>query len=160
TMRNFTCLTIAWFLVAAHAHAAEAPDLAKIDRKIKKQPAYTAKQPLFGLYVFGPEAKTHVWAVLDKSDAPNQQYHVLYFDRCGDRDLTDDGERIDGNDSFSIGDFSDPDSGDTHTSLVLTRRADQEGSVMLRLNWKGREPMRGGFAEAAGPYTQFASDVA
>ena len=35
-----------------------AADLEKVDRKIAKEPAYTAKQPLYGLLVFGPERTT------------------------------------------------------------------------------------------------------
>jgi hypothetical protein len=31
---------------------------------------------------------------------------------------------------------------------------------MLRLDWQGREVMRGGYAEESGPYTQFATTVA
>jgi hypothetical protein len=69
------------------------PDLAKIPRQIKKQPAYKAKEPLYGLYAFGPEAKTRVWAVLDKSAVDREQYDVLYFDRDADGDLTDENER-------------------------------------------------------------------
>jgi len=32
--------------------------------------------------------------------------------------------------------------------------------VMLLLNWQGREQMAGGYAEEAGPYTQFAKSMA
>jgi hypothetical protein len=39
------------------AQAGDVPDLSKIDRRIGKQPAYKAKQPLYGLYLFGPEAR-------------------------------------------------------------------------------------------------------
>src|SRR5262245_57850977 len=63
-----------------------AVDLAKIDRTIGKQPAYATKQPLYCLLVFGPEARTRVWAVLDGDD--------LYLDRNGNGDLTDPGERL------------------------------------------------------------------
>lgn len=154
-------------LVSTHARAAQPPDLAKIERQIAKQPSYTAAEPLYGLFVFGPEARTRVWAVLDKSKADNDQYDVLYFDRDADGDLTEEGEHIVGDIEqrehaarFTIGDFSDPNSQDTHTSLSLTRRPSSDGSVMLRLNWQGREPIAGGFAEEAGPYTQFAKSAA
>ena len=164
-MRRSTILATALFLALVSAGAAEPPELARIERQIKREPAYTAQKPLYGLYVFGPGAKTRVWAVLDKSAAEKNQYDVLYFDRDGDGDLTEENERIVGELSepdrgamFSIGDFTDPRSKDVHTSLTLTRRPD--GSVMLKLNWQGREVMRGGYAEEAGPYTQFATTVA
>ena len=65
--------------------ASPAADLAKVDRTIKKEPAYKGK-PQYCLLVFGPEAKTRVWLVLDGD--------VLYLDRNGDRDMTGPGERI------------------------------------------------------------------
>jgi len=71
-------------LVAATATAG--PDLAGIDRAIKKEPAYRTKSPRYCLLAFGPEAKTRVWLVLDGDH--------LYVDRDGDGDLTGDGERV------------------------------------------------------------------
>jgi hypothetical protein len=61
-------------------------DLAKIDRTLRKEPTYQSKRPQYCLLVFGPEAKTRVWVVLDGD--------VLYLDRNGNGDLTDPGERI------------------------------------------------------------------
>ena len=55
-------------------------DLTKIDRTIAKEPAYKSK-PKYCLLVFGPEAKTRVWLVLDGE--------VLYVDRNGNGDLTE-----------------------------------------------------------------------
>src|SRR5262249_50065817 len=57
-------------------------DLTKIDRTIAKEPAYKSR-PKYCLLVFGPEAKTRVWLVLDGDR--------LYVDRNGNGDLTDDG---------------------------------------------------------------------
>src|SRR5213592_3441576 len=76
------------------APAADPPDLSKVDRRILREPAYKAKQPLYALYVFGPQAKTRVWAVLDKSKPDAPEYDVLYFDRNADGDLTASDERI------------------------------------------------------------------
>src|SRR5262249_34625811 len=58
-------------------------DLTRTDRTIAKEPAYKSK-PKYCLLVFGPEAKTRVWLVLDGDR--------LYVDRNGNGDLTDDGE--------------------------------------------------------------------
>src|SRR5262245_3322630 len=65
--------------------AVPAADLSKIDRTVGKEPAYQSK-PKYCLVVFGPEAKTRVWLVLDGD--------VLYVDRNGDGDLTGKDERI------------------------------------------------------------------
>src|SRR5712692_3344625 len=62
-----------------------AADLTKIDRKIAKEPAYQS-QPKYCLLVFGPEAKTRVWIVLDGD--------TLYVDRNGNGDLTEEGEKV------------------------------------------------------------------
>lgn len=163
-MRYFMFVAAALFVGPAFVCAVEPTDLSKIPRQLKRQPSYTCKHPLYGLCVFGPDVKTRVWAVLDKSVADNEEYDVLYFDRDADGDITDKSERIVGEINsrerdvkFSIGDFSDPNSDDVHTSLVLTRRQGKDGSVMLKLDWRGRETMRGGYAEESGPYTQFAT---
>lgn len=63
-----------------------AADLGAIDRSIGKEPAYQSKNPEYCLLVFGLEAKTRVWVVLDGD--------VLYLDRNGNGNLTDPGERI------------------------------------------------------------------
>jgi hypothetical protein len=140
--------------IPAYALAADVPDLTKIDRRIAREPNYTAKRPLYGLYVFGPRAKTRVWAVLDKSEAGKAEYDVLYFDRNANGDLTEPGERLTGSGPIEVGTFKDPATGDVHESLTINHRPD--GSVFLRMNWKGKETVRGGYAEDPGPYCRFA----
>lgn len=49
-------------------------DLSKIDRTVQREPSYKHK-PRYCLLLFGPEAKTRVWLVLDGD--------VLYVDRSG-----------------------------------------------------------------------------
>jgi hypothetical protein len=95
-------------LLAATISTADVADLGKVDRRIAKEPTYNAEKPLYGLYVFGPEGKTSVWAVLDKSKPELDHYDILYFDRNADSDLTALDERIErqGNAqhvTFSIG---------------------------------------------------------
>src|SRR5581483_5028190 len=63
-----------------------AADLTKIERAIRKEPVYQSKTPRYCLLVFGPEAKTHVWLVLDGK--------TLYVDRNGNGDLTEVGEKF------------------------------------------------------------------
>src|SRR5262249_40201765 len=67
------------------AGASSAADLTKVDRTIKKEPAYQTK-PTYCLLVFGPKARDRVWLVLDGD--------ILYVDRNGNGDLTEEGESI------------------------------------------------------------------
>jgi hypothetical protein len=75
-----------------------AADLSKIDRTLAKEPVYKNK-PKYCLLVFGPEAKTRVWLVLDGD--------TLYVDRNGNGDLTEDGERVEAR-KADWGDPGDP----------------------------------------------------
>ena len=72
-------------LLAIGSAQVAATDLSKIDRTIAKEPAYKGK-PKYCLLVFGPEAKTRVWLVLDGD--------TLYADGNGNGDLTEEGERF------------------------------------------------------------------
>jgi hypothetical protein len=75
------CAALALAGLAAEAPAA---DLTKIDRTIRKEPAYRSKSPRYCLLVFGPKADHRVWLVLDGE--------TLYVDRNGNGDLTEAGE--------------------------------------------------------------------
>ena len=98
-----------------------AADLTQIDRKIGKEPAYKSR-PKYCLLVFGAEAETRVWLVLDRD--------TLYVDRNGNGDLTGEGKRVarkeDGNDivtTFRLGDICA--GGRTHKNLhVYVNRLD------------------------------------
>jgi hypothetical protein len=72
-------LTLGWTAPAGAA------DLSKIDRSLKKEPAYKSK-PKYCLLVLGPKAETRIWLVLDGE--------VLYVDRNGNGDLTEPGKRV------------------------------------------------------------------
>lgn len=67
------CVLLFWPLLA------QAADLSKIERTIKKEPAYKGK-PKYGLLLFGREAKTKLWVILDGTD--------LYVDKNGDGSIT------------------------------------------------------------------------
>lgn len=147
---------LAVFGGVAAGRAADPPELAKIDRRIAKQPGYTSKQPLYGLVVFGPAAATRTWMVLDRSKEGGR-YDVLYFDRNGNGDLTDAGERhaIAG-DAFALGSFTDPGSQATHTDLKVRLTDKPSLTVMVGLNWRGRHRMGGGYpADPDGGYMAF-----
>jgi hypothetical protein len=66
--------------------AGELVDLTKVDRIIAKEPKYQY-QPRYALLVLGPKAETRVWLVMDGEE-------VLYVDRNGNGDLTEEGERV------------------------------------------------------------------
>jgi hypothetical protein len=66
-MAGFWAGVACLLLTAGLARAADRPDPERIDRKVPKEPAYNSKQPLYGLLVFGPQARAHVWMVLDRS---------------------------------------------------------------------------------------------
>ncbi len=100
-------------------------DLTQIDRTISKEPAYQNK-PKYCLVVFGPEAKTRVWLVLDGD--------VLYVDRNGNGDLTEAGKKVQLAEVFKFqnslhaeqrqflaGDLSEKVDGPKHTNLTVTR---------------------------------------
>src|SRR5262245_28720533 len=72
-------------VVGSTAITARGADLSKIDRAIAKEPLYKGK-PEYCLLVFGPEARTRVWLVRDGG--------VLYVDRNGNGDLTEEGEQV------------------------------------------------------------------
>jgi hypothetical protein len=111
---------------------AGATDLAKVDRTIAKEPTYKTK-PKYGLLVFGPEAKSHVWLVLDAD--------VLYVDKNGNGDLTEKGERVkqvpmhDKGHGFPIGELSLPgDSFPKNSSGLAAYRDTKHGATgALRL---------------------------
>ena len=52
-------LVVTW--IGLGTGPALAVDLAKIDRTIRKEPAYQSKSPQYCLLVFGPKAETRVW---------------------------------------------------------------------------------------------------
>jgi len=51
--------------IAFLAGSAEAVDLRKIDRSIRKEPVYESKDPRYCLLAFGAEANVLVWLVFD-----------------------------------------------------------------------------------------------
>ncbi len=85
-MRYGSAVLLLAFLWMACFGEGPAADLNKIDRTISKEPAYQTKAPRYCLLVFGPEAKTRIWLVLDGD--------VVYVDRNGNGDWTDLGERV------------------------------------------------------------------
>jgi hypothetical protein len=92
-----------------------ATDLAKVERKINREPAYQTKSPKYCLLVFGLDGRTRVWLVQDGD--------TLYVDRNGTGDLTGDAnrfkikERAETYRSFDVGDLTID--GLTHTGISV-----------------------------------------
>ena len=111
--------------VASPGVTDSAAELTKIDRTIKKEPAYQSKTPKYCLLVFGPEAKTRVWLVLDGD--------TLYIDRNGNGDLTDEGEHVEKKKGklaqFMAGDVLDVDGKTKHTGVLVMQQT-EEGQTL------------------------------
>jgi hypothetical protein len=112
------CTAIMGLVAGAHAG-----DIGKMDRTIKKEPAYRSKAPRYALLVFGPEAKNCVWLVNDGDS--------LYVDRDGSGDLTQadkkisftpdqNRNRVDGNYDFEAGELHV--AGKVHHGLMVSCR--------------------------------------
>src|SRR5260370_42667936 len=105
---------LAGLLLAPLAQGAE---LAKVDRKIAKEPAYQTKSPKYCLLVFGLEAKDRAWLVQDGD--------TLYVDRNGNGDLTEAGKSCkimapnENSRSFDAGEIQI--NGLTHTGLNVMK---------------------------------------
>lgn len=166
SVRNLSLMLVAGAVLAPGrpSTAGEEPDLSRVDRRLSKEPAYRAAQPLYGLYVFGPRAETRVWAVLDKSGSESEHFDVLYFDRNADGDLTGGDERIAGKidgDSvtFDIGTFTDPRTKQEHTGVTVLRVGGENPYTMILMKWCGKVAVRGGCAAREGPQTMFATSA-
>src|SRR5687767_3376952 len=68
--RNPVMRLVSLIALAFGVAVAPAADLTRVDRTIKKEPAYKSKSPKYGLLVFGPKAQTRVWLVLDLAGEP------------------------------------------------------------------------------------------
>jgi hypothetical protein len=146
--KHYVSLT-AILVLAAPGRTSELPDLGKLDRSIFKEPTYTAKQPLYGLLVFGSKADKRVWIVLDKSKSDAPCYDVLYLDRNADGDLTASDERLiarapEGFPFFSLAEFKDPATGAIHSQFEVRVTGDQP-TVKVSLKWRGKMQMGGGY---------------
>jgi hypothetical protein len=107
----YTRFLLSVLIAVGCALQARATDLTKIERVIRKEPAYEGK-PRYALLVFGKEAKTRIWLVQDGKS--------LFVDRNGNGDLTEPGERIanDHGNSFNIDQLTERD-GTRHQNLFV-----------------------------------------
>ena len=164
-MRISAAIVLA-FCAAASVQAAEQIDLSKLDRTIGNEPKYTSDQPLYGLVVIGSSASTRVWMVLDKTEADNEHYDVLYVDRNGNGDLTDAREKITkkvgrfGTVKFDLYDFIDPQTDDKDTEFNLSVSNRNPATHMVSLKWRGEHKFGGGYpADPNDGYMRFDTSV-
>ena len=164
-MRHLTqALLLALLVLLAPLGAGELISLSKIDRRLTQEPSYAAQVRLYGLVVFGPEAKTRVWMVLDKSEPGVDVYDVLYADLNGDGDLTQASERFVADSAntltsqFRLPDFTDTDTGITHTDFSLRAKRGSQPIFMISVMWRGELKFGGGYApDPEYGYMRFAS---
>jgi hypothetical protein len=156
-------------VVAGVARAGEPVDAfveveyAKVERSISKEPRYVA-EPRYALFILDPQAKFRVWAVLDKSKAELPYYDVLYFDKNGNGDLTEPGERFVGHYdeklrelSIPVGDLPVPGTKRTHTNLrFLTVERHGYRGFWFSMKWAGEVHVDGGYGN---DYTKLTASV-
>lgn len=120
-----------------------AAELARIERRVAKEPAYKGK-PKYCLVVFGPEAAFRVWLVQDGD--------VLYVDRNGNGDLTDAEDRVppiyhaNGQFSFRPGKIGP----DANTQYVLSQVRTDADACDMSVSLPKRQWARAGF-DGPGP---------
>jgi hypothetical protein len=137
---------LATLSLLALSSAVAAGDLAAVERRLVKEPAYHSR-PKYCLLVFGPRARTRVWLVQDGD--------VLYVDRNGNGDLTEPGEKVaaekrkghdrgDGTYTFAVGELRE--GGMRHLNLVVSvddlnrvKHSLPEAEALLRHDAQARE---------------------
>jgi hypothetical protein len=100
--------------------------LSHVERRLNKEPAYQTRAPRYCLLVFGPEAKTRIWLVLDGNK--------LYVDRNGNGDLTEPGKVLAFPETggwVTIGDIVETDGRARHTALKVRRFGDGYRMMLL-----------------------------
>ena len=166
-MRVSIVMILAWCasimsIAAPATSAAERVDLSKLDKTIARQPKYTAEQPLYGLVVIGRSVNNRIWMVFDKSKSDAESYDVLYADLNGNGDLTEASEKFSrtegrtGRVRFDLPDFTDPQTGATHTEFYVSVSSREPATHMVSLKWSGLHKLGGGYpADPAKGYMQF-----
>lgn len=137
-------------------------DFGKLDRTPPKLPPEVSKDAIFGIYLFGLDGSTRVWALLDRSrsDGP---YDVLWFDGDADGEWTA-AERHTGkvkdpkNVAFALGDYRPPGGDATHKDFRITWT--EKLGVRFRLRWRGEKDSFGGYGPSNDSYAGFAAKAA
>lgn len=139
-------------------------DYTRIDRRIAKEPKYIAS-PRYALFLFDPKGQFRVWAVLDKSKADAPHYDVLYFDKNGNGDLTEAGERFTGKYdeaaetlSIVVGELAVPGTKLVHTDLKFyTAERHNYKGFWFSMKWNGVDWVDGGYAPFSSDNTTYST---
>jgi hypothetical protein len=112
-----------------------AADSTKLDRRITKEPVYQSGSPKYCLLVFGAEAKTRVWLVLDGD--------TLYVDHNANGDLTEANEWVkrDGRE-FEAGEITDIAGKAKYTHLRLKQLDLPEKEHVWMISLEVRDKLR------------------
>ena len=138
-------------------------DLVDLDRTIAKEPAYVA-EPRYALFIFDPAGKFRVWCPLDKSKKDLGYYDVVYFDRNGNGDLTEPGEKFVGkldededavargtSIDIRLGELKVPGSDLVHTDLrISTVPKKGRKGVWFQMKYGGKVEVSGGNGPSGG----------
>jgi hypothetical protein len=141
-------------------------DYKKMERSIGKEPTYVGA-PRYALFIFDPQARFRVWAVLDKSRADLPYYDVLYLDRNGNGDLTEPGERFVGTYdeklktlTIHVGDLAVPGTKLTHTDLrFITVEPHGYAGFWFGMKWDGKVAVDGGYGKEGTILTAYAASA-
>jgi hypothetical protein len=149
----------------ATAGAAAPPspiDFAKVDRTPPRLPPVSVAAR-YGIYLFGLNGQTRIFAVLDKEKAEGP-YDVLYFDLDGNGDLTAPGERFAGKPDekgercvFTIGDYRPPHGDAVHKDFRITWTADS--GVRFSMLWRGEKRSFGDYGPTRESYAGFGDSL-
>jgi hypothetical protein len=127
-------------ILASITNAAGAGEFAGLPRSLTKEPKY-AHEPRYFLLAFGPEAKTRFWCVFDGDE-------ILYVDRNGNGDLTEQGERfvLDRKaNQFLVGDLRENDGKTVYQDVQIWRPSlphkGRPGAFMVSVKVKGQYRM-------------------
>ena len=139
-------------------------EFAEVPRKVSALPEFGSEQPRFGLFLFGLNGETRVWAALDEGNPGDGFYDVLYLDRDADGNLAEErpiaGVRRPQTEShsvdFQIGDFAVPGCEDVHRDFRLTYH---DFRVSFKMKWKGEKITMGLYGPDSESYGAFATTL-
>src|SRR5262249_22449779 len=146
------CTLVASAVKARPADSFKELDYKKIKRSVAREPRYVGA-PRYALFIFDPQAKFWVWAVLDKSRSELPFYDVLYLDKNGNGDLTEPAKRFVGTYDKKLkiltiraGELTVPGTKLTHTDLrFITVEPHGYKGIWFGMKWNGKVPVDGGY---------------
>jgi hypothetical protein len=145
-------------------------DFGSVDRTIGKEPEYVG-DPLYAKFILDAAGKFQVWAVLDRTKADLPYHDVVYFDRNGNGDLTEKGERFlgevekqkDGSARVmvEIGEVPVPGGDLVHSDMsIYTAVGRKIEGVPFTMKWAGEERITGGYRSCSRDYTVWGKSAA